>query len=1617
MSQNELSQGSTQRRMASGVSSQAAHRRRYNGLLKRSKFKNARDEVFRYIDYSNLMASSNRSLILFFRYFSMLQIALISILPFCKNYWRYDTLVGIITNVISVLIDIAPVKVSQHIFAIIAIIVDIILLISLFAILGSFLYFRKMAKAHRSFVNFTAIFCYGLIPYVCNLLSVYIGRSLYGIFNNDGLVYVNAVILILSLFILIPMLLVYVYFITPVIIFRPISIHFISTTPAFLFMIGNIEISIFTSLGGLLGGIEGSILMYLGLIGGALILVIYFGYYETMVTSFLIDSCGIYVACVIGIFIVTTMNLVGSKSNDGILIASVVIVIACKYGFGFYFKRVFLKLLLEIQQNDENMEFFENIKKKKFILYLRVGFENGSVSSHRWKLFELFHRRFPNDKFGTIIHAKYSAIYPDETVNLKLSLMKTILIKKGSLEMKNIIFQQFSLLQQREVSLSTTVKRLLKKTSGKVDKVRNQIRYFWECIIKGNLDELETISKKLKSDQEEIERDYNQLCIIYPNNPYVAQAYSLYLREIANNDEQAEFQEYNYRMLRQGKRISSERCYFYASREFPNLPTEEQHNSMTKTEISTVKVTDNDPKDSSAMPSSKISYSVSTYQGTETDLEGNTALIEEKMLRKYLEGMITSVHLPSMRYGPFFIFLIICLILPICFIVVILITFHNIDLVIHSINVVRYSGLLRSRFAELTVYAINAIYYNTGVTRMKSLKERWENAFKGTQPLPDNWTTDNNATIAAVINIKDLIKNINTLMPKLSESDFFEESLNILYLEQNDFYSYSNNGTAEFQKVSLEYLFTYYMGAVLNLVLADDPFEYLRRYDFQSIMRNLNNLMPSLGNFSRNVLLGTREFIVDKEQNILILAALVNSIIWAIGTGYVIFTVYMLEKEKSKIFMSFKSLPKSSLSSIITNLNSQERKVLKNEDNFSNEEQNDNNVSAQEENALRVLSTSVAKPYNWMARSGLIIFLLFLLLAAVIVSSFLIVWFSFDCFITLSRINPLFNTCPEIQAIFSKIIVDILELSSAIEYEGNDVKLPIESKPNYTAVIRNINEDIQNIASRITLLRIGSTGNNIGLRAADSVLIDLITNNMCDNISSEIVEYYQVIQCMSYEDGLSYMWGIARQVAFAASNNYLSLAFDNEEYDLLISYMLGIAKPNYTQKTIAAAAKFAQQKATKTKYLNILIPVMACMFVVIFSGALIIPVLLNNSDNGRWTLRLLLFCHSQTVISSKPISKILSNDFSENKNDSGKGEKGSSNFYESAVSHLLDAVIFFSNDLQILSANKSVDSILGLDPNEIIGKKLFDIFVAPEGNDGSLKAFIATVNGALKGQRSPSIEAEVDLIKNNEPFTVLMQLNAVSSGENVIYKATNAEGIAVLALVIRDITSQIASNKLLVDEGIKSEKLLLMILPPIIVNKIQCGEKNISFTVKSASIMFVDIVSFTPWCGSNTADYVMRTLNRLFAEFDRILKTYDRMTKIKCIGDCYMCAGGIFDEINQPSEHAKQAISYGLDIIAALKLLNIELNESLRIRVGVNSGGPIVAGVLGIEKPTFDILGPDICLAAMMEHHGVPMHVHIPQHCYELVFGSYFRIKERGDVEVKGKIYHTYIVSGYDQKD
>lgn len=117
-------------------------------------------------------------------------------------------------------------------------------------------------------------------------------------------------------------------------------------------------------------------------------------------------------------------------------------------------------------------------------------------------------------------------------------------------------------------------------------------------------------------------------------------------------------------------------------------------------------------------------------------------------------------------------------------------------------------------------------------------------------------------------------------------------------------------------------------------------------------------------------------------------------------------------------------------------------------------------------------------------------------------------------------------------------------------------------------------------------------------------------------------------------------------------------------------------------------------------------------------------------------------------------------------------------------------------------------------------------------------------------------------------------------------------------------------------------------------------------------------------------------------------------------------AAGIFLEINITSEHAKEAINFGLGSIECVD----EHDEKIHIKVGINTGGPITAGVLGTRKPTFEMLWPAINLAQEMEQTGIEMEVHITRQVYEQIYGESFKVKERGLIEVKNGSVVTYII-------
>jgi guanylate cyclase len=196
-------------------------------------------------------------------------------------------------------------------------------------------------------------------------------------------------------------------------------------------------------------------------------------------------------------------------------------------------------------------------------------------------------------------------------------------------------------------------------------------------------------------------------------------------------------------------------------------------------------------------------------------------------------------------------------------------------------------------------------------------------------------------------------------------------------------------------------------------------------------------------------------------------------------------------------------------------------------------------------------------------------------------------------------------------------------------------------------------------------------------------------------------------------------------------------------------------------------------------------------------------------------------------------------------------------------------------------------------------------------------------------------------------------------------------------------------------EQAKAENLLLNILPRSIADRLKAESEPIADHVGSASIMFADVVDFTPWSQGLPPAEVVGYLDHLFSRLDELAERYG-VEKIKTIGDCYMVAAGV------PTPRPDHARALALMALDMLEACSEEIGHlGLELRVGINSG-PVVAGVIGRKRFLYDLWGDAVNTASRMESHGTPGRIQITRPTYELLADE-FECEPRGRIVIKGK--------------
>ena len=223
---------------------------------------------------------------------------------------------------------------------------------------------------------------------------------------------------------------------------------------------------------------------------------------------------------------------------------------------------------------------------------------------------------------------------------------------------------------------------------------------------------------------------------------------------------------------------------------------------------------------------------------------------------------------------------------------------------------------------------------------------------------------------------------------------------------------------------------------------------------------------------------------------------------------------------------------------------------------------------------------------------------------------------------------------------------------------------------------------------------------------------------------------------------------------------------------------------------------------------------------------------------------------------------------------------------------------------------------------------------------------------------------------------------------------TGAVAFIVLASFANQRNAALAALRV---EQQKSELLLLNILPRTIAERLKATTGTIADHFDAASVLFADIVNFTPLAQRLSPAEVVSVLDQLFSHFDMLVERHG-LEKIKTIGDCYMAAAGVPEPT---ADHARRAALLALDMQDVVATSTVGDGVGLELRIGINSG-PVIAGVIGSKRFLYDLWGDAVNTASRMESQSTSGEIQITRATYELLKDE-FLCTQRGTIEVKGK--------------
>ena len=567
------------------------------------------------------------------------------------------------------------------------------------------------------------------------------------------------------------------------------------------------------------------------------------------------------------------------------------------------------------------------------------------------------------------------------------------------------------------------------------------------------------------------------------------------------------------------------------------------------------------------------------------------------------------------------------------------------------------------------------------------------------------------------------------------------------------------------------------------------------------------------------------------------------------------------------------------------------------------------------------------------------------------------------------------------ESLTSLSLAILLGTASDTEYDPSSFKLTDKDKQFEIAKQR-----IDELITYNAILNIGN-GTIAPCKNINDEIEKANVGSKCTIVNSNDHESHQFMECGSLTE-------IIDSFSTITLNEMKAMTKIGESKFLLISHSFF----NHILADIDNSNKYIVEYGTNINHRqNLLMAINMCVsFAVAIAILIVFMFSASNLRNLYDTLlHLLLRMNPTMIVSNQQVISFLL------KTEADNESTGSMTTARKIIHHSSDPIICLGGNEAVELINKATTTLLGYTPEQVLGQGIAAFF-----DTQSCEEVQKQIAMMKQNQTAMTYESHVTCITDSDS-PIDCKLTLIGMGR----KDSNS-GATSYVIIVSDEGELVEGKRKAEEAKQKSETLLYHILPMDIVLRINRGESNISFSVPSATIIFIDIQRFSDYASSMSPSQIMGALSLMFGSFDDLLSKYPIIIKIKLIGDIYMAAGGLFAPNEPPQKHAEACVKFAIDVLQDLDDINNRLSSNLNVRIGINTGGPLIAGVLGTDKPVFDIIGDPINVASRLQSTDIVGRIQISQDTFDLINSSEYGVEKRNDVFLKGKGKSTaYLIS------